>query len=181
LRIKVHQKDGYPLISQGRGQIDGCGGLAYATFLVGDCENGRGHRITLKAESSGRKSYLISGDLCRWTKVSQKYGFAMSHIHNICGNSNAVSDYQDYLARMAAARRSKQGSATSGTDELRSFDSAIDAEREAEGEGEGEAGSETAEEFVSELPAETDPSEASTDAAEEPDLDDESGDRVWRA
>jgi hypothetical protein len=62
----------------------------------------------------------------------------MSHVHNICGNSSAVSEYQEYLARMAAARRANQGSASSGADELRSFDSAIDAEKESEGDGEGE-------------------------------------------
>jgi hypothetical protein len=103
----------------------------------------------------------------------------MSHIHNICGNSNAVSEYQDYLARMAAARRAKKGSATSGDHEIRSFDSAIDAERETEGDGEG--GSETQEGFVGDQHQEPDAEKPLADAPEDSAPQDEQGDRVWRA
>jgi hypothetical protein len=68
----------------------------------------------------------------------------MSHIHNICGNLNAAADYQEYLARLGAARRARVEAGLA--DGLRSFDSAIDPDRDAEGdrdgETEGEGGSE---------------------------------------
>ena len=50
----------------------------------------------------------------------------MSHIHSIGGNLNAAAEYQQYLARLAASRRTLRG-AESGTKRgVRTFDSAID-------------------------------------------------------
>ena len=62
----------------------------------------------------------------------------MSHIHNICGNSNAVADYQEYLVRLGAARRARRGQELAQNPGLRSFDSAIDPDHDPERDGEGE-------------------------------------------
>ena len=56
----------------------------------------------------------------------------MSHIHNICGGPNAASDYQDYLARLSAARLARKLSDTGPSAEPRTFDSAIDADPDSE-------------------------------------------------
>jgi hypothetical protein len=46
----------------------------------------------------------------------------MSHIHHLSNSANAGAEYQDYLERLRARKTP-----------LRSFDSAIEAERESEG------------------------------------------------
>jgi hypothetical protein len=62
----------------------------------------------------------------------------MSHIHNICGNSNAAAEYQEYLARLGAARRARRGLELAQNPGLRSFDSAIDPDHDPERDREGE-------------------------------------------
>lgn len=64
----------------------------------------------------------------------------MSHIHHI-GVSNAAADYQAYLDRLRANRREDRAK-VHGDAGLRTFDSAIDADRDADGEGQGETDAE---------------------------------------
>jgi hypothetical protein len=47
LRIQVNEED--PLLGHGEasGQVDGCGGLSDSAFLVGDCEDARGHVLVV--------------------------------------------------------------------------------------------------------------------------------------
>jgi hypothetical protein len=62
----------------------------------------------------------------------------MSHVHNICGNSLAAAEYQEYLVRLGAARRARRGLEMAENPELRTFDSAIDPDRDPERDRDGE-------------------------------------------
>ena len=74
--------------------------------------------------------------------------FAMSPIHNIAGNPNASSEYQEYLARLSANLQAKRRAESGEKGGLRTFDSAIEPDRESDqergdapdGEAEGEPG-----------------------------------------
>ena len=61
----------------------------------------------------------------------------MSHIPNICGNSNAAAGYQEYLIRLGAARRARRGAELAENPGLRSFDSAIDPDHDSDHERDG--------------------------------------------
>jgi hypothetical protein len=62
----------------------------------------------------------------------------MSHLHNIGGNSNAAAEYQEYLARLGAARRARRGLELAQNPGLRTFDSAIDPDHDPERDRDGE-------------------------------------------